>query len=300
MDPDAVIQRLAPDPELRRGVLLAAFAGWNDAGDAASGAVDALAHLVDATAVAQIDPEEFFDFQVSRPTIRTDSDGGRVISWPRNQFLHADVGDRDLLLLSGREPNVRWRAFTETVLGYAEDLGVTRAIFVGALQLDTPHTRPVPLSGQDSGDVLAGLGVRPSGYEGPTGITGVLTDAASTRGFETASLWAGVPHYLSATSYASAAHALATVITRALDIDVDLEPLSDAAERQQTEIAEVVTADDDLAEYVAELEERVDSDEDLGSALRDLHAGRVTADELGAAFERYLRERDREGREGDS
>ena len=288
------VQRFTADRRLRRGVLIAAFAGWNDAGEAATGAVDALAHLFDAASAAQIDPEEFFDFQVNRPTTRLDPGTGRTLDWPSNRFQVAEVGGRDVMLLSGTEPNLRWRTFADAVLGYASALDVRTIVCVGALQVDTPHTRPVPLSGR--GSTLNGvpdLRVRPSDYEGPTGITGVLTHTAFERGFDTVSVWAGVPHYLAGTTYASAAHALAGVVTTALGLDVDLAPLEEAATEQQREIADVVAQDDDLSSYVAELEERVDAEDDDDTFAE--HAENVTGDDLAAAFERYLQERERRG-----
>jgi proteasome assembly chaperone (PAC2) family protein len=291
------LQRFRPDRSLRRGVLIAAFAGWNDAGEAATGAVDALAHLFDAAAAAQIDPEDFFDFQVNRPTTRLDPGTGRQVDWPSNRFKLADVAGRDVMLLSGTEPNLRWRTFTQTVLAYANALDVRTIVCVGALQVDTPHTRPVPLTGRGSSlEGVRDLRVRPSDYEGPTGITGVLTHAALERGFETASVWAGVPHYLAGTTYASAAHALAGVVTRGLRLEIDLAPLAEAAREQQREIAEVVAQDDDLSNYVAELEKRVDVDaeDDTQDSLPE-GAEHVTGDDLAAAFERYLQERERPG-----
>jgi predicted ATP-grasp superfamily ATP-dependent carboligase len=291
------LQRITPDRKLRRGVLIAAFAGWNDAGEAATGAVDALAHLFDATSAAQIDPEDFFDFQVNRPTTRLDPSKGRQLDWPSNQFRVAEVAGRDVVLLSGTEPNLRWRTFADTVLAYASALDVRTIMCVGALQVDTPHTRPVPLSGRGTNlDGVRGVRVRPSDYEGPTGITGVLTHAAFDRGFETASIWAGVPHYLAGTTYASAAHALAGVVTRVLDLEIDLAPLAEAASEQQREIAEVVAQDDDLSNYVAELEKRVDAEDDTADSFAE-HAEHVTGDDLAAAFERYLQERERRGGE---
>ncbi|HSJ43595.1 MAG TPA: PAC2 family protein [Euzebyales bacterium] len=294
------VQRLIADRLLHRGVLVAAFAGWNDAGEAATGAVDAISHLVDAEPSAQIDPEEFFDFQVNRPLTHLDPSVGRVLDWPHNRFHVAEVGGRDIVLLSGTEPNLRWRTFTDAVLGYADALGITSIMCVGALQVDTPHTRPVPLSGRGSSlPAVATLGVRRSDYEGPTGITGVLTHIAMERGFETWSIWAGVPHYLAGTTYAAAAHSLASVLQRVLGVDIDLAPLSDAARKQQDEIAEVVAADDDLSSYVAELEERLDAeDDDDDGGFDELHAESVTGDELAAAFERYLQERDERTGEG--
>lgn len=293
------LQRLTADRNLRRGVLITAFAGWNDAGEAATGAVDALAHLADAEPSAQIDPEDFFDFQVSRPTTHLDPSAGRVLEWPHNRFHLAEVDGRDLVLLSGTEPNLRWRTFTDAVLSYAADLDVQRVVCIGALQVDTPHSRPVPLSGRGSNlQAIRKLGVRRSDYEGPTGITGVLTHAAMERGFDATSIWAGVPHYLAGTTYAAAAHSLAVVLTRALDVDIDLRPLSEAATQQQHEIAEVVAGDDDLSTYVAELEERVDSQDHESDGFDELHAEHVTGDELAAAFERYLQERDERTGEG--
>jgi hypothetical protein len=165
------------------------------------------------------------------------------------------------------------------------------------LQVDTPHTRPVPLTGRGASlNGVRGVRVRPSDYEGPTGITGVLTHAAFDRGFETASIWAGVPHYLAGTTYASAAHALAGVVTRVLDLEIDLAPLAEAASEQQREIAEVVEQDDDLSNYVAELEKRVDAEDDTADSFAE-HAEHVTGDDLAAAFERYLQERERRGGE---
>jgi proteasome assembly chaperone (PAC2) family protein len=289
------LQRFTEDRSLQRGVLIAAFAGWNDAGEAATGAVDALAHLFDATSSAQIDPEDFFDFQVNRPTTRLDPSTGRTLEWPSNRFRLAEVSGRGVVLLSGTEPNLRWRTFTETVLDYASALDIRSVVCVGALQVDTPHTRPVPVTGRGSSlDGVAGLRVRPNDYEGPSGITGVLTHAALERGFDTISVWAGVPHYLAGTTYASAAHALAGVVTRALDLEIDLTPLAEAAREQQREIAEVVGQDDDLSSYVAELEERVDAEDDTTDGFAD-RAQHVTGDDLAAAFERYLQERERPG-----
>jgi proteasome assembly chaperone (PAC2) family protein len=292
---DGPLQRLRADRLLRRGVLVTAFAGWNDAGEAATGAIDAITHLLDAIPTAKIDPEDFFDFQVNRPTTHLDPSNGRVLQWPDNRFHVAEVGDRDILLLSGTEPNLRWRTFTESILSYAADLGVQTVVCVGALQVDTPHTRPVPLTGRGSNlQQVRTLGVRRSDYEGPTGITGVLTHRATERGFETWSIWAGVPHYLASTTYASAAHSLAEVLTRVLDVDIDLQPLSEAASEQQREIEQVVAADEDLSTYVVELEQRVDAEDTEPEGMDELHAESVTGDELAAAFERYLQDRDDE------
>ncbi len=159
--------------------------------------------------------------------------------------------------------------------------------------VEAPHTRPVPLTGRGSNlQMVRAPGVRRSDYEGPTGITGVLTHMAMERGLETWSIWAGVPHYLAGTTYAAAAHSLAVAVTRSLEVEIDLRPLSDAADKQQREIAAVVADDEDLSTYVAELEERVDAEDEEPGRIDELHAENVTGDELAAAFERYLKERD--------
>ncbi len=290
---NGLVQRLMADRPLRGGVLVTAFAGWNDAGEAATGAVDAIAHLIDAELSAQIDPEDFFDFQANRPTTHLDPGVGRVLEWPHNRFQLAEVGERDIVLLSGTEPNLRWRTFTDAVLTYAAALDIHSVVCVGALQVDAPHTRPVPLTGRGSNlQAARAPGVRRSDYEGPTGITGVLTHMAMERGFDAWSIWAGVPHYLAGTTYAAAAHSLALAVTRSLEVEIDLEPLSEAANKQQREITEVVADDEDLSTYVAELEERVDAEDEEPGRIDELHAESVTGDELAAAFERYLKDRD--------
>lgn len=287
------LHRLSRVTSLRRGVLVAGFRGWNDAGEAASGAVDALRHLVDAVPCAQIEPEEFFDFQAVRPHVRLTPSGQRAIDWPSNLLSFGERPERDLLLLAGTEPNLRWRAFTEAILDYARELEVQLVVCVGALQVDTPHTRPVPLTiGSSDPDIAERLGARPGRYEGPTGITGVLTQSALDTGFATVSMWAGVPHYLAAANYAAGAAALTNAICRALDLDLDLEPLRQAADEQASEIADLVAQDEELAAYVAELESRADQADSEGLSEQD--AAGISGEELAVAFEQYLRDRDDE------
>ncbi|WP_370324085.1 PAC2 family protein [Euzebya sp.] len=278
-------------PTLTRPTLFAAFEGWNDAGEAATGAVDALCEVLDAEDFADIDPEDFFDFQVTRPVVRWQDDR-RVLEWPSNTFSHARTGGaRDAVLLRGREPNTRWRTFTDDILDLARQLGVTRVVTLGALQVDVPHTRPVPVTGTSSDtEVAAAHGLRRSSYEGPTGIVGVLHQAAEEAGFEAVSLWVGVPHYLAGTAYQSASLAIARRVAGLLDTDLDLDELADEADAQLSDIAELVAEDDELAEYVTELESRADADHDPLDTDQ-LPSPPVTGEQLAAEFERYLRDR---------
>ncbi|HUH08102.1 MAG TPA: PAC2 family protein [Egibacteraceae bacterium] len=277
---------------LRRPVLIAAFCGWNDAGEAASAAVRALREELDASLFAEIDAEDFIDFQQTRPMVRI-VDGRRRIDWPRNRFWRAELPgiDRDVIILEGTEPNLRWQAFCAEVVGLARSVGVDEVVTLGALQVDVPHTQAVPVTGSaDSDEVAQRLGLRASSYEGPTGITGVLSLACAEVGMSSISMWAGVPHYLAGTSYLVAALALADRVVGLLGADLSLDRLAQDAAKQRDDIADLVQRDEDLAEYVEELEQRgasVASERDSQMADRD----DVTGDELAAEFERYLRER---------
>ena len=271
-------------PRLRRPVLMAAFRGWNDAGEAASGTVAALVGALGADQFASIDAEEFFDFQATRPTVRLDG-GHRRIDWPVNRLLWADLpgSSHQIVLLDGTEPNLRWRAFSSAVVDLAVDLGVELVVTLGALQVDVPHTRPVLVTGSASDTRLAErLGLRRSGYEGPTGITGVLHAACAGAGLDAVSLWAGVPHYLSATPFHAATLALSERVVRLLGADLSLVGLAREAAQQADEIGALVAEDDDLAEYVTELEERTAAAEALPDA---------SGDEIAAELERFLRDR---------
>lgn len=285
---NVVMMRRQP-PGLRRPVLLAAFQGWNDAGEAASGAADVLATETDAEGFAEIDPEEFFDFQSTRPFVRNAGEAGRRIEWPGNLFSWGAVPgtDRDLVILQGTEPNLRWRTFSAAVSHLAQDLGVELVVTLGALQVDAPHTRPVPVTGNTTDLVLgAQLGLRPSRYEGPTGITGVLHQTCTDAGLQSASLWAGVPHYLAGATYLAGTLALSERVVKLLGAEISLGPLAAEAESQRGELSELVTEDADLSEYVADLESRMDAAPD------ELPEPSVSGDELAADFERYLRDRD--------
>ena len=285
-----VVQFEQPPPSLQRPVLVAAFKGWNDAGEAASGAVQMLWDALDAAEFAAIEPEEFFDFQVTRPTVRTEKGGRRSIEWPDNRFAWAELpgADRHVILLDGTEPNLRWKTFSEGVADLALTLDVDMVVTVGALQVDVPHTRPVPVTGSTGNVQLASrLGLSRSTYEGPTGMTGVLHQACVDAGMEAVSLWGGVPHYLSGTPYLSATLSLTERILKVLDAEVPLDELARDAASQVDDIKALLAEDEDLAEYVAELEERFGDGEDEET----LPAATMSGDELAAEFERYLRDR---------
>ncbi len=283
-------------PPLRRPVLVAAFRGWNDAGEAASGAITTLTEALGATAFASVDPEEFFDFQATRPTVRFDGADGRRIEWPENRFLWAPLpgAGRDVVMLHGTEPNLRWRAFTRGIADLAVHLGVERVLTLGALQVDVPHTRPSPLTCNASDStLLARLGMRRSSYEGPTGVTGVLHQACVAAGLEAVSIWVGVPHYLAATPYLASALVLAQRAVGLLGTQLSLDRLARDADAQSDEIAELLRDDEDLADYVQELESRTDLD-DVDVDV-ELPATTVSGDELAAELERYLRDRPSDG-----
>jgi len=287
-----IVRLTEQPPVLRRPVLLAAFQGWNDAGEAATGAIEVLARELKAEPFAEVDPEEFFDFQHTRPQVRLTEGGERALDWPPNRFSWASLpdGQRHVVLLSGTEPNLRWRTFARGIVDLAAELGIDTVITLGALQVDVPHTRPVPVTGvATDAEVAAALGLQRSRYEGPTGITGVLNHTATAHGLRTMAMWAGVPHYLSGATYLAGALALAERVTELLEVDVPLGRLAQDAVAQRDEIAELVADDDDLAEYVTELEERSDSDDPLDEGLG---TEPVSADELADEVERFLRDRD--------
>src|SRR6266511_610462 len=217
--------RILELPSLTRPVLISAFRGWNDGGQGASLAGGYLAKSWDAERFAEIDPEEFFDFQATRPHVSLVEGMTRRIDWPENAFYHAPLPgtDRDAVLLLGIEPNLRWRTFASLVLDLAQELGVEIFVSLGALLADVPHTRPAPVTGSASDpELVASLGLQQSRYQGPTGIVGVLHDAFRIGGIPSASLWAAVPHYVSLTPSPRAAYALAERLADLLGGTIDV------------------------------------------------------------------------------
>lgn len=247
-------------PNLDKPILIAAFDGWNDAGDAATWAVRHLAQRWDAETFAEIDPESFYDFSNLRPVVELDGDQ-RILHWPENVFA-ATAEPRSLILLQGIEPQMRWRTYTHQIIALAQELDVSMVVTLGALLAEIPHSRPVSVyGGSDDAAVRERLDLERSTYEGPTGIVGVLNSAAREAGIASASLWAAVPNYVSGAASPKAALALVDRIQELLGIDVpvtDLEIASSAYERQ---ITELVAEDDETAEYIRTLEEQYDEGE---------------------------------------
>ncbi len=270
-------------------VLLAAFEGWNDAGDAATGAVEHLWERWDATTIAQIDPEDFYDFTSTRPQVRRDDDGRRTIDWPANEFGWAEPDGTDgVVLLRGVEPQLRWRTFSDTVLEAARELGCAWVLTVGALLADVPHTRHTPVFGTAEDDELGErLGLGPSDYEGPTGILGVLQSGCAAHGIPSASLWAAVPSYAPSAPSPKAAVALATRVVGLLGTTVDTSVLDLASVSYERQLDELVADDEGTLEYVRLLERQHDADaEMLGSA----DGVTPNADQLLEEVERFLRD----------
>jgi proteasome assembly chaperone (PAC2) family protein len=278
-------------PHLRSPTLVCAFAGWNDAASAATAALEAVAASLEAQIVARLDPEEFYDFQVNRPTIRLIEGQARHIDWPSNTLLTVEVpsAERDLVLLSGVEPNVRWRSFADSILGAAERLGVEMVITLGALIADVAHTRPVPITGLASDpELVERLGLSRSTYEGPTGIVGILHDACRRREITSASLWAAVPHYVAAVPNPKAALALLRQLEGLTGVAVEASELEDATERFTEQVDRAVAANPEIEELVRNLEA---SQEEAGF---DLGQNVPSADDIAQEFQRFLRQRGRD------
>jgi proteasome assembly chaperone (PAC2) family protein len=279
----------ADPPQLRSPVLVAAFAGWNDAASAATTALEAMAVSLEAEAVAEIDPEEFYDFQVTRPTIRMAEGEAREVDWPANTIFTAEVpsAERDLVLVSGVEPNLKWRSFAGAVIEVAERLDVEMVVTLGALLADVPHTRPVPITGLASDpELVERLSLSRSSYEGPTGIVGIVHDACRRRGLTSASLWAAVPHYVAAVPNPKAALALLRRLEGFTGVAIEASELEDAVSRFETQVDRAVAANPEIEELVRRLEsERAEEEDAIG--LEDMPSG----DAIAQDFQRFLRQR---------
>ena len=277
-------------------MLVAAFRGWNDGAQGASLAASFLAQSWHARRFADIDPEEFFDFQATRPHVALEDGLTRRINWPETAFYHASIPgtDRDAVLSLGIEPNLRWRTFSDEIVALAGDLKVGLVVTLGALLADVPHTRPAPVTGSASDPKLVEeLGLASSRYEGPTGIVGVLHDACRRAGVPSASLWAAVPHYASLAASPKAALALCERLAGLLGTQFDLADLERASEAYEQQVSEAVASDEETEAYVRDLEARRDA---LGEQL-DVPSGETLAAEL----TRFLREHEarKQDEEGD-
>jgi len=280
-------------PDLRRPVLIAAFKGWNDGGQGATLGGAYLAKQWDAESFAEIDSENFYDFQAVRPNVSLEDGLTRKLEWPTNTFLHAPIPglDRDAVILLGVEPNLRWKTYSGLVLEIVQDFGVELVVTLGSLLADVPHTRAAPVSAAASDPGLVEeLGVEPSRYEGPTGIVGIVLDACRQAGLPAVSLWAAVPHYVSLAPSPRAALALCSRLGELLGTDIDVAELEQAAEEYSEQVTEAVASDAETAAYVEELERRVD----LMEAAEELPSG----ESLAAELTRFLREREQNGEDG--
>jgi predicted ATP-grasp superfamily ATP-dependent carboligase len=276
-------------PALEHPIMIAAFRGWNDGGQGASLATGYLAKLWNAKRFAEIEPENFFDFQATRPHVSLEEGLTRRIDWPSTVFYHGRPAglDRDVVLLLGIEPNLRWRTFTQLIVDFLQELRVELMISLGSLLADVPHTRPCPVTGSASDpELVERLGLSASRYEGPTGIVGVLHDACREAEVPSASLWAAVPHYVSLTPSPKAALALCDRLAEVLEAPIDTTELSEAAENYSEQVSEAVASDPDTAAYIEELEQRADT-------LAE-EAELPSGDALAAELTRFLRDRERE------
>ena len=274
-------------PHLRSPILVCAFRGWNDAAAAASTALASVVNSLDGQLIARIDPEEYFDFQSTRPTITFDEGQTRRIDWPENNVIAAPVpnADRDLVLLDGTEPNLRWRTFSETIATVADALGVEMVITLGALIAEVSHTLPVPITGLASSESLVEeLELERSSYEGPTGIVGVVHDLCRRNGIDSASLWAAVPHYVAAVPNPKAALALLRRLEGLTGIAVEASELEEETADYEEQIGRAVAANPEIEELVQRIEAEQADLLDEGGELPN-------ADTLAREFQRFLRQR---------
>ena len=282
-------------PELRAPVMVCAFKGWNDAGEAATAALSYIRGSFDARDVAEIDPEEYYDFTAVRPTVRLTEGDVRRIEWPENKVAVAPVqgADGDLVLFNGVEPSLRWRRFTDEVISVARDLGVSTVITLGALLADVPHSRPVAITGITSDEsLIERLGFEPPSYEGPTGIVGVLQRACADAGMPAISLWASVPHYVAASPNPKVALALVRAFEGATTLAVDGAELEEAAEDYDRQVTAAVASDPEVKAFVERLENAMDE----ATAENPPDEGQLpSADTIASDFQRFLRQRGPEG-----
>lgn len=270
-------------PELDRPVLVSAFQGWSDGGTASTTALNHVMGLWGATKFASIDSEEFYDFQVNRPLVTLTEGTVRQIEWPSNDLFHAKHRGRDFVLLLGVEPNLKWKSFVGGIVNFGKEIDVQMFVSMGSFLADIPHTRVPPVTGVSSDSTLAGrLGLQPSHYQGPTGITGVLTTFASQAGFPTASLWTGAPHYLGPSPNPRAARALIEKLSVLLEFPIATDLLKEAETTWEAQVTEAIESSPELRDYVERLEQAYAENEDL--------APMPSGDEIAEELERYLRD----------
>ena len=283
---DPIVWESEP-PVLRSPVLVASFSGWNDAANAASTALGAIAASLEPELIARIDPEEFFDFQANRPTIEIVDGVMQGVEWPDNLIVavKAPSAERDLLLISGTEPSTRWRGFCGAVLDVAERCGVESVVTFGSLIADVAHTRPVPITGLATDEaMIAQLGFEDVSYEGPTGVLGIFHGICKERGLSAASLWAAVPHYAAAVPNPKAGLALLRRLEGMIGIAVEASELEEAAAAFEKQVTQAVAANPEIKEMVERLEEQ--QDEVAGFSQEEVPSG----DAIARDFQRFLRQ----------
>src|SRR3954447_5479614 len=283
-------------PDLRAPVMVCAFKGWNDAGEAATAALSFIRDHFESTDVAQIDPEEFFDFTAVRPTVRLTDSRTRRIEWPSNAITAAEVpgAEGDLVMLEGVEPSLRWGRFTQAVVDVANGLGARMVITLGALLADVPHSRPVAVTGLASDDALVEkLGFERTSYEGPTGIVGVLHHTLAKAGLQSGSLWASVPHYVAAAPNPKVALALLRAFEGTAGVAVEATDLEEAAESYEEQVSAAVASDPEVKAFVERLESAMDEVEAETPSEERI----PSADTIARDFQRFLRQRGPNGPE---
>jgi proteasome assembly chaperone (PAC2) family protein len=275
---------------LRAPAMVCSFSGWNDAGDAASTATAFLVQALGAERFAQLDTEEFYDFQANRPHVQIDETAARVISWPSVEIFEARAprAPRDLVIVQGAEPSMRWRTFSSLVVDLAEVLDVQLVVTLGGLLADVPHSQPVAMTGFASDPaMLERLGLKSSTYEGPTGIVGVLHTSCGQAALPSASVWASVPHYVAAAASPKAALALLRKLELLVGVSVDVSELEQASGEYERQVGLAVQSDPDIQAFVERLERRAVENEEATISPQDLPSGDLIARE----FQRFLRQR---------
>ncbi|MEJ7790032.1 MAG: PAC2 family protein [Thermoleophilaceae bacterium] len=280
-------------PRLRRPVLVAAFSGWNDAGDAASAAVEFISERFEPSELARIDADEFTDYTSTRPTVRLDEGRTRDVEWPDTVISGASVtgADGDLAILEGAEPSLRWRRYSRAVIEVAHEIDARMVITLGSLLADVPHTRPVAVTGIASDASLVDrLGFEQTSYEGPTGIVGVLQHECAAAQLPSVSLWASVPHYVAAAPNPKVALALVRAFEGAAGVVVDGSELETAAEDYERQVSAAVASDPEVRAFVERLESAADEETEDAPPV-NLPSG----DTIASDFQRFLRQQKPEG-----
>lgn len=274
-------------PELRSPIMILAFSGWNDAGEAASAAVEHLASIWPVQAIGEFDTEEFYDYQNNRPIVSVDESFNRSLTWPTTSVRGVSLPnyDRDLILVSGVEPSLKWRSFVAQLLDLGEDLDISMVVCLGSLLADVPHTRPIPVTATAARPEFGErLGLEMSRYEGPTGILGAVQDACNQREIDALSIWAAIPHYVSSPPCPKATLSLLNHLEDLLELPIDLGELPEDAKAWEIGVDQLSQEDSEIADYVKSLEESKD-EADLPEA---------TGEAIAREFERYLRRRGEE------